>query len=157
MVAVGAATMDAAEAAGAVVAEMLAIVPVPSVAAILIPEGAVAAPIPVNKGAIIAVIIAVIIVGDGTWDTYADTDTAYMDSDADLGICGCRANQGQHKSRSDKIFHGEFLMLGPFCFLIKHVAYVCSVELWWCSHANANIGKLMFQAEICSVNRERPG
>lgn len=110
MVAMAAATMDLAEAAGAVLAEMTARVAMPGMAAILVPKGAAVAPIAVNKWAVIAVIIAVVIVRARTRDAYADADRPDMDSGADLGIRGCGANQGQRKRRSEEFLLGVFLV-----------------------------------------------
>lgn len=40
---------------------------------------------------------------------YAGADVADMNPDADTGVRGRRAQQGQCKNRSDQFFHGSYL------------------------------------------------
>jgi hypothetical protein len=94
MFAVTAATMDVSVTTGAIMAEMITRVVVPSMVVTLIPIGTIIAPISVNEGPVIAVIVTVVIVRGwncGT-DAHADADTADMDSDPNLGIRGCCTN-----------------------------------------------------------------
>jgi hypothetical protein len=109
MVAMAATTVDMVEAAGAVMAEMIASVAVPGMPTILVPKTAIVAPIAVNKRAVIAVIIAIIIVGSGPWDPHTDADRSDTDSGTNLGVRGCRTNQRQRKNRSYQFLHRVFL------------------------------------------------
>jgi hypothetical protein len=129
MRAVGATAMDVVEALGCSTLEMMAVVPLPVVSVRII-ECAVIAPIAVIEGAIIAVIIAVVIVGAGdaytddrAGDAYTDAYAADMDSDTNLGIRGNRAKQRQGKNRSDKNFHTDSLSLDREFRLIHRIRH----------------------------------
>src|ERR1700679_4050309 len=86
MFAVSAATVNVIKTGRVIAAEVRAVVAMPSVAAILVPEGSIITPIPINKGAIIAIIVAVI-VRVGSWARYAhaNADAADIHAYAYLG------------------------------------------------------------------------
>ena len=110
MLAVGAAAVDVVETFAFATLKMMAIIALPG-ASVLIVERAVIAPIAVIERAIIAVIVTVVIVGRGDVHADADTHAADIDTDADLSVRGCRAEQRRDKNRSDKNFHKSSLSI----------------------------------------------
>ena len=93
MVAVAAATMNVAEALACSALEVITAVALPIVGAIRVVKGTIVPPIAVIERAVIAVIVAIIIVGARERHAYADANAADMDSDAYLGICSRGADQ----------------------------------------------------------------
>ena len=75
--------MDGMTAGPRLAVEMMAIVAVPAMVSILIPEEPVPAPITVIKGAVKSVIKAVVIIAGGA-DTHTDTDR--------VAVCATRSN-----------------------------------------------------------------
>jgi hypothetical protein len=63
MISVGATTMDMIEPAASTMMEVMIVIAVPSIMPVRIPEEAVVAPIAVVKRPVIAIIVAVVIVG----------------------------------------------------------------------------------------------
>jgi hypothetical protein len=89
--------MDMVEAGAADMIEVAACITVPGMTAILVPEGAIAAPIAVHKGTVIAVIIAVIITGAAGGDVNPGRS----------GAGGKR--QGRQNRGKGEFPHGDFL------------------------------------------------
>ena len=54
-------------------------------------------------------IVTVMAIAVVTAEVYAGADAANMGSDANTGVRGRRAQQGQCKNRSDQCFHRSFL------------------------------------------------
>jgi hypothetical protein len=89
MIAVRAATMNVVETITGTAAEMPTVIVMPAMIAALIPKRAVVAPIAVDEGAVISIIIPIIVVrrGPGNTDTYAHRS----DLNANADLCGCAA------------------------------------------------------------------
>ena len=100
MVAVRAAAVDVIEAFTGCAPEMAAVIVVPAMIAALIPERAVIAPIAIDEGAVIAVIITVIIIRPGRWSTDANAHWADLNAYANLRGCASQAQKAQDGDRN---------------------------------------------------------